>query len=159
MSQQHLRHVFGRELAVLLKDADKEQDSVATILQIRKLLEDEHGDLTCFSGLCMHLKALNGGLDFGALPGAGMDKFRNLYKKLDELLRAEFGEFHVFFRMNKEQRDVLERSRWEYTGIKTESETGGEMGICGACRLCRNGFAQWDEKWLADDAEEDEDDE
>jgi hypothetical protein len=156
MSQQRLRSVFSKELATHL---NWEQNTETIEHHIQRLLESTNGELICFAGLCMQLKLLDPRIDFSKLQGNGMRKFQGLYIAIDGRLKLEFGPFHVFHRMNTEARDALMRERWLVTGVKEEDTTREEFGICGACRICRVGFAHWDEIWLADNVVDDEDDE
>jgi len=38
------------------------------------------------------------------------------------------------------------KRRWDVLGVKVEG--GDNIGICGICQFCKEGFTGWDENWL-----------
>ena len=153
VATERLRTVFTNKLTSLL-DVDSEASKYlkASILQDLIQTEDESA-VVCFSGLCMQLQAMHGAINFGRLPGSGIDKFAKLFEEIDKALELEFSHGHLFHRLGDNERIELARRKWVVVGVMEESAS--RSGICGYCRICRQGFALWDENWLASGDEED----
>ena len=153
MIKMKLRSVFAEKLSSLLTTITPHQGDVNAAI-LSRLSGPEAGAVLCFSGLCMQMKQENGNIDFSALPGSGTEKLRKLYEQIDEALKLEFSPGHVFHRMEQQARDELYTGRWKCIGVKEESSD--QFGICGSCHTCREGFIHWDERWLLDSRNGDE---
>jgi hypothetical protein len=154
--KERLQSVFSKKLASLLLPSPASSIAVDQQSIVDALVAATGSELPCFSGLCMQAKQKFDEIDFTALEGSGIHKFKKLYKEVDKALALEFDPGHLFYRLGQEERDKLYATRWQVLGVK--EETVEQFGICGACSVCRQGFIHWDEKWLADGDHGDDDD-
>jgi hypothetical protein len=160
--REQLYSVLRDKLSVLLLPLEPLTSDEIKRLQrliLTPLIDGNDRSLVCFSGICMRAKQHIDAISFSQLDGSGIDKFKKLYEKADKAFRQEFESGYLFHGLiaREDQRDEVFHERWKLLGVKEEQNE--QLGICGACRVCRQGFASWDEKWLADDGAEDEDDE
>lgn len=151
LARDRLLTVFSKKLADVLFASDSLDSSRLKPLILDQLTNRSSESPLCFSGFCMHLKQVHGAIDFGNLHGSGIDKFKHLYMRVDEALKAEFEPGHLFHRLAQAEREGLCRRRWDIIGVREQQE---HVGICGTCRVCRDGFQHWDEKWLTNTSEE-----
>jgi Xaa-Pro aminopeptidase len=153
--KERLQTVFSEKLANLIDpSSDASNGIIRTILHALSLAGTAGG--ACFSGLCMQVKQTHMDIEFSRLPGSGLNKFAKLYEETSKAIEREFSPGHLFYRVPQEEREELFRTRW--AGIGVREETSGSLGICGSCKLCSDGFASWDEKWLLNDGADGDDD-
>jgi hypothetical protein len=153
--KERLQTVFSEKLANLIDPSgDAPNAIIRTILHALSLVGA--ADAACFSGLCMQVKQTHMDIEFSRLSGSGLNKFAKLYKETSKAIEREFSPGHLFYRVPQEEREELFRKRW--AGIGVREETSESLGICGSCKLCSDGFASWDEKWLSNDGADGDDD-